>query len=340
MYKTRGDLPCDQLASRPLLNSILDLIVVVGNDTDAIKTPEVYDALVLSFQLLLVLCGTQLYQNFESSFSSSSSNQRKQQNNLNFILQELFADSENSEKDGSSSSSKGTDSRNLRMFYASSRSSFSQTSFRESSQQVHVWTPSKILEICLKWQIRRPPAPERSIAHYYYIMAHSAVAAKGRQMVKSPDGMYESHLVVQAAAPNLGINIEDTDEISDLSSVVQGQNLTQNEGEHHNIILDATKGVITLSSKIVLLPFRLVSLVFGALVHGSNNKGKDFKAIMAKKFKASSSRTKDVLWLSNSIVADLASCFVLLLANNNTFNMDLEGIWAIEGLLANWPICH
>ena len=316
MYKTRGDLPCDQLASRPLLNSILDLIVVVGNDSDAIKTPEVYDALVLSFQLLLVLCGTQLYQNFESSFSSSS-NQQKKQNNLNFILQELFADSENSDKGSSSSSSRATDSRNLRTFYASSRSSFSQTSFRESSQQVHVWTPSSLLEICLKWQIRRPPAPERSIAHYYYIMAHSAVAVKGRQMVKSPDGMYESHLVVQAAAPNLGV-IEETEESSDLSSVVHDKNMTHNEGEHHNIILDATKGVITLSSKIVLLPFRLVSLVFGALVHGSNNKGgKDFKAIMAKKFKTSSSRTKDVLWLSNSIVTDLASCFVLLLANNN-----------------------
>lgn len=313
MYKTRGDLPCDQLASRPLLNAILDLIVVVGNDSDAIKTPEVYDTLVLSFQLLLVLCGTQLYQNFESSFSQN--NEQRERNNLNFILQELFSDPETLNGGGK----KAMDSRNLRMFYASSRNSFSQTSFRESSQQMHVWTPSTLLEICLKWQIRRPPAPERSIAHYYYMMAHSAVASKGRQMVRSPDGMYESHLVVQAAAPNLGINLEEkAGDGAGTESTLHDQNQNQNQVQQHNIILDTTKGVLTLSSKIVLLPFRLVSLVFGALVNGSSKKGgKDFKAAMANKFKIASSRTKDVLWLSNSIVADLASCFVLLLINNN-----------------------
>lgn len=308
MYRTRGDLPCDQLASRPLLNSILDLIVIVGKEGDAINTPEVYDTIVLSFQLLLVLCGTQLYQEFESS-----AGQTKGKNHMHSILEELFQDAA---KSGDTSNEKAElDTRNLRMFYASSRDSISQSSFRDPPTQFHAWTPHSVLETCLKWQIRRPAAPEHSIAFYYYIMAQSAVAARGREM-RSPDGMYESYLVVHAAAPLLSPVAEDVDPQASLINSQGGQ--IHNTGHQHNIIFDATKGVLTLGSKIILLPFRLVGLVYGALVHGKGRHHGHLSKEMTKRFNAASSnRTKDVLWLSDSILADLSSCFVLLLANNN-----------------------
>lgn len=309
MYHTRGDLPCDQLSSRPLVNSILDFIVVVGKESDAINTPEVYDTIVLSFQLLLVLCGTQLYQKFESS-----SRQTNEKNHIHSILEDIFQDA--AQSDGSSSEKVEMDTRNLRMFYASSRDSISQSSFRDPPTQFRAWTPQSVLETCLKWQIRRPVAPAHSIAHYYYIMAQSTVAARGREM-RSPDGMYESHLVVHAAAPSV-THMMDSGADSE-AALHNGQGgAFHSTGQQYKIIFDATKGVLTLSSTIILLPFRLLRLVYGALVHSKGRHSRGLNAVLTKKFNsAASSRTKDVLWLSDSILADLGSCFVLLLANNN-----------------------
>eukprot|EP00980_Cylindrotheca_fusiformis_P020317 scaffold7344_cov145-Cylindrotheca_fusiformis.AAC.15 len=276
---------------------------------DALDTPEVYDTVVLSFQLLLVLCGTQLYQDFESS-----THQDAGRNHMHSILEELFQDAAHADSDNSKKAE--MDTRNLRMFYASSRDSNSQSSFRDPPTQVRVWTPHSVLETCLKWQIRRPKAPEHSIAHYYFIMAQSAVAVRGREM-RSPDGMYESPLVVHAAAPNLSPMAESGVSPEGSFSNGQGGDI-QNTGQRHNVIFDATKGVLTLSSSIILLPFRLMSLVYGALVHGKGQRDRRLNTAMTKRFNSTAyGRTKDVLWLSDSILADLGSCFVLLLANNN-----------------------
>jgi hypothetical protein len=303
MYKTRGDVPCDQPAARPLLHSILDLIAVVrGSDhthNEAIQTPEVYDVLVLTFQLLFVLCGTQLYQPFESSFQQRQEGKSHMQD----ILEEIFREG----------SEEPVDKRNLRLFYASSRSSFSQTSLRDTVHvPQHTWTPRSILETCMEWQIRRPVAPERSIAHYYNILALSAVSAKGGETVGS-DGMYESHLVVQATSEKKAQHSEGSN-----GSIHTTSHEVMPHRRNGNIILDATKGVLNLSGSILLLPFRLMSLVFGVLASKKGQYG-DHRALSAiQRFKSqASSRTRDVLWLSDSILADLGSCLVLLLVNNN-----------------------
>ena len=301
LYHTRGDLPCDQPSGIPLIHSILDLISVLGKDNDAINTPEVYDAIVLSFQLLFVLCGTQLYRPFESSFQGS----RKA--HFHYLLEELFREKE--DKGVGSDNTK-----NVRLFYASSRSSFSQTSLRDSPKKHHTWTPQSVLETCLEWQIRRPPAPERSISHFYFMAAQAAVSLKGGESV-GPDGMYESHLVVQAAAPDRDEKPTDLSKPVEEASDDRSISHAHVEGRH-NVILDATKGVLVLSSSIIMLPFRLMSLVFGVLA--SKKGGNSRASIAAQKFKATaSSRTRDVLWLSDSILTDLGSCLVLLLANNN-----------------------
>jgi hypothetical protein len=304
MYHTRGDLPYDQPAGRPLVHSIMDLITVTGNDSnDAIQTPEVYDAVVLSFQLLFVLCGTQLYQPFQSSFQTNHNSKTHVHYD---VLDELFRDD--------AAHGEPVDSKNFRIFYASSRSYFSQTSFRDSPRRQHVWTPHSVLAACMEWQIRRPPAPERSIAHYYYTMAQTAVSSKGGETL-GPDGMYESHLVVQAAAPNIASGAQPS-EASNVSTTGSSQKLVPHSRRPSNImILDATKGVFVFGSSIILLPFRLMSLVFGVI---TSRKGQSRDGSAMRKFASrSSARTKDALWLSESILADLGSCLILLLANNN-----------------------
>lgn len=303
IYHTRGDLPCDQPAMFPLVNSIMDLLAVSGGENDAIETPEVYDAIVLSFHLLFVLCGTQLYRPFESSF-------QQKEDTIHYVLEELF-------REGEEKQNEPINNKNFRLFYASSRSTFSQTSFRDSSTMQHTWTPQAVIETCIQWQIQRPKAPEGSISHFYFIAAQAAVSAKGGE-TKGPDGMYESHMVVQAAAPTIlagGLQLDDP-KTSSVGDSIHTRALFGHESGKHNIILDATKGVLVLSSSIIMLPFRLMSLVIGVLA--SKRGGKDGKAsIAAQKFKTpTSSRTRDVLWLSDSILADLGSCLILLLVNN------------------------
>ena len=302
------------------MHSMLDLITVVGGDsTDALATPEIYDATVISLQLLLVLCGTQLYQPFVSSFQTQPDDGYE-----NYILDELL-------KDESSWGGETVAAKNYALFYASSRSSLSYSNHRDgksSRRRQHVWTPHSVLSTCMEWQMRRPMAPKRSIAHYYFTMAQVAVAARGGESLAS-DGMYESYMIVHATAPQVGNAPPGSDAIPTSTSSGASHAPHHRHG-NHNVILDATRGVFLLGSSIILLPFRLMSLVFGIIASGHKNRGGGDAQLLARKIKSwSSSRTRDVLWLSDSILADLANCIVLLLVNNrrngtNAFRSQLE----------------
>lgn len=352
MYHTRGDLPCDQPAGFPLMHSLLDLVAVVGRDKSAaLATPEVYDATVFAFQLLLVLCSTQLYQPFQSSFEHSGS--------LHYILEEMFRHDVVTDGGGEDvSSDNHTD--NLRLFWSSNRSVNSHGSSHSSKRKAkgsnkqsrqstnnkrRIWTPRNVLETCLGWQLDRPPAPSRSMAHMYFVLAQMAVThapqggGGGAGETPGPDGMYESYMVVQATAPQLeftgpgtgsgggGASVNEVDVGG--STTQSGHNIQHSAIQPHrsdkpssrnSLILDATRGVLTISGAIILLPFRLMSLVIGVLTNssGGRKKGSAQEAMM-KKFvsAAKSSRTRDVLWLSDSILSDLGCSLVLLLANNN-----------------------
>jgi hypothetical protein len=336
-YHTRGDLATDQPSAAPLIHSILDLLTAVGNNPSALQTPEVYDAVVFALHLLLVLCGTQLYQPFQSSFENTTA-----ASSVYWILDELFCCDDESETD---------DNNNLSSLWMSSRSSMSggssgkhKTKSKRSPGKRKLWTPQSILQVCLEWQIHRPPAPEQSLSHYYFILAQAAVSQHGGEKT-GQDGMYESHMVVQATAPkrnSSGIaNGEDSaNEISgtgDGSGKHSAAITPRRHSESHNIILDATRGVLTLGGKIILLPFRLVSLVVGVLVaskKGSHHQLKQSEMMKKIASTTKSSRTRDVLWLSDSILSDLSCSLILLLANNkrnekkvgNPFRSNLSGL--------------
>jgi hypothetical protein len=329
LYRTRGDLPQDQPAGIPLVHSILDLITAVGTDQCVLKTPEIYDAVVLAFHLLFVLCGTQLYQPFESSFESPAP--------MCGIFEGIFQSSDEDDPIEEHS--------NLRSLWMSSRSSVSMKSAsrksESSSARRRIWSPQSILATCLEWQINRPQAPEGSLSHYFFILAQAAVSATGGEK-PGQDGLYESYMVVQATAPLPNVD-HATEELNGHLSGVSaiGNGVLKGTGtaaprlnESHNIILDATKGVLSLGGKIILLPFRLLSLVVGVFAASNKSSHQFRRGEMIKKFASTStSRTRDVLLLSNSVIADLASSLILILANNrrngehnNPFRMKLKGL--------------
>mmetsp|Transcript_9312 Transcript_9312/g.27802 ORF Transcript_9312/g.27802 Transcript_9312/m.27802 type:complete len:1080 (-) Transcript_9312:865-4104(-) len=363
-YHTRGDLISDQQAGYPLLHSLLDFISTLGmgrnapiatreSDQNILRTPEIYDSAVFSFQLLFVLCGTQLYQPFQSSFERFSS--------CHYFLEEVFR--QPNEDDGEYET---TENNNLQIFWSSNRSGGSGSTRsigngssnrinkrsklkqrRAKSGRRRLWTPRAILETCLDWQLHRPSAPERSIAHYYYVLAKSAVDAKGGEK-PGQDGLYENYMVVQAVSPN-GQNLESDNGASDASSdlismatstsISNDKRYTRANGrastKRNSLIVDTTRGILTLSGSIIFLPFRLVSLVYGVFRSGNGHDSNDLNraAIMKKLNSARYSRTRDILWLSDTLLADLACSLILLLVSNNrngeknnAFRVDLKNL--------------
>ena len=194
------------------------------------------------------------------------------------------------------------------------------------------WKPLSLISVLLEWHMGRPVAPKRSIAHHNAELAQSVVRAKGEKL--GLDGMYESHLVVNACAPHKGSL--DTTEV-ELPHATDAPRRTASKTS--NMFIDATKGVLVLSSSIILLPFRLMSLALGLWGH----KEKGYDTAHRKQLQSSlqhSSRTKDVLWLTESPVADLSCCLLLLLTNNeragkNHFRKELKNLadnrWESDG---------
>ena len=309
VYHTRGDIPLDQSTGRPLVYSILDLIVVTGSEfCDALQTPEIYDTTVIGMQLLLVLCGTQLYQPFQSSFQTTSDTDYK-----NYVLDEILRDDAMDETSAA---------QNIFGFFNSSSRSVPakpDASSEHGHRRHHqVWTHRSILATCLQWLIKRPAAPQQSIAHFYSKMAQVAVANRDGETL-GRDGMYESYMVVHAEAP-CGISGQtSTAEVSpdNAAGFTSYGRSIHHQRSSQKVILDATKGAILLGSSIILLPFRLMSLILGVMISTKNARGREDALLLARKLKSwKSSRTRDVLWLSDSILADLSACFMLLLLNN------------------------
>ena len=330
-YRTRGDLARDKRAGVQLIHALMDWISIGSvqynnskNGEELTSTPEVYDALVFAFQLLLVLCGTQLYQPFVSSFQREQDNEEEEFDQpQQYVLEQLYNHLQ--DRGIHDYSRHPDDHAQPHYFHGSASVSTSSSSRRRGgrnsvsleSEDAATWTPQSILASCFEWQIRRPSAPERSISSFHAQLAQSVVASKGEP--KSADGMYETHLVVQAAQPDQSLSSSSSslrykhEDQEHLDSYQGSRNGRRNSSS--KIILDATKGVLILSSTVIMLPFRLLSLVLGVW-GGRGGKGHYRQDATQRINAVYSSRTKDVLWLSDSILADLATCWTLLLVNN------------------------
>eukprot|EP00977_Amphora_coffeiformis_P014882 scaffold4242_cov175-Amphora_coffeaeformis.AAC.6 len=277
--------------SNDLLAALLQFLFVMEEDKEdetaeqkeRSTSPELYDATVLALQLLVVLFAPQLYQPMQSSFQRKELNQTEE---VDLFFWDLF----------------------MRQAQQKSRSSSSSSSS---------WAPASLLSLWFTWQMERPPAPPKSIARHNTDLIRSVVHAKGES--PGPDGMHESYLVVDAVAPP-------TPTTNEAGSNANNTNTTTTLDHHRDsgsskILLDATRGVLVFSSNIILLPFRLMSLAFALWGH----KEKGYDAMHKQHLQTSfqhQSRTKDVLWLSDSPLADMASCLLLLVANNDRAEED------------------
>ena len=304
-YKSR-DTNQEQDVAVDLLEALLYFLTQCGTEGGGklLKSiPEIYDTATFVLELLLVLLSTQLYRPMSSSFAR---------------LQEQ-------EQENGSGSSTG-------FFYdllfdqARRQLEMSRKNMRPS------WTPAGLLQVCFNWQTVRPAAPPRSIQQHNAQLAEQVAAAKGEK--KGPDGLYETHLVVTACSTTSSSTVTTTTVSAGAADGAPHPHIVaQHRRGSAHAILDVTKGVLVLSSTIILLPFRLMSLAMG-LWAGHHQKGEyDQVHKQHLQSKTAANRTKDVLWLTESPIADLTSCLLLLFVNNeravegsNPFRTEIAGL--------------
>jgi hypothetical protein len=272
-YRTR-DITERHRADRHVGHDLIHAsLAFISMDKNWTAVPELYDTTNLCLQLVLVMLSTQLYQPMVSSLSTKNNNYF-----MDFTISEA------------------------RKRHDMDTALGEPTPLQDSKLD---WTPASILQTCLSWQVSRPVAPERSIAHHYSELTQSVVQTKEKRV--GPDGMYESHLVVMAST-----RLATSAQIP--STTTTTQLVSSNAKPPSRFIWDATRGILVLSSSLIMLPFRLMTLAFGLWSHHSH----DYQYDQARKqhMKTSSKRTNDVLWLSNSPVADLGNSLLLLLVHN------------------------
>lgn len=291
LYRSRDERG-DRMAGTELVTCLLNFL----SNAPSLSVPEMYDSTVIVLQLLLVLMSTQLYQPMVSSF------ERKQRSRgtpvvSNYILDYIMED-------------------------AGRRRQSHHRHEQQEQALTETWSPQALLQTFMSWQLQRPKAPPRSIAHHSSELIKSVIAAKGEKV--GPDGMYESHVVVMAEKPKPEVEFSG-DRGGSASTKLQKRTSSK-------MFFDATKGVVVLSSNLILLPFRLLTLALGLLGRGGRN-GPEYDQLKKRNIKASSQnrQTNDVLWLSKSPVADLSASVLLILAHNyragdNPFRAELEAI--------------
>lgn len=283
------------------------------------STPELYDATVLCLNLIMVLCSTQLYQPIISSF-------QKMENETTEATATTTAGA-------ATATATGNLFLDLIMREASRRQGDHRNKKRDASRST--WSAQGVLTACLFWMVNRPPPPERSIAHHYKEMALMVV-----QDVKNEkpglDGMYENYAIVMANAPSHAKNRGGGGDHGDHSK--KAEDAPKEYRSAPKLLLDATKSIY---ASLLLLPIRLVVIALRSLgqstnlLSGGKGSGDDAKLAQLQALygygnhggaAATSvpSPTNDVLWLSDSHVADLGSSLFLLLANNHRAGVLLD----------------
>ena len=304
------------------------------------STPELYDVAVFCLDLIVVLCSTQLYQPIVSSFqrleyydehqtSPSNEQHEHEYEDGHFFLDLIMRDASQ---------------RQLCILSGKSYSNSNANSYTNRKRDgAYSWSPKGVLIACLYWMSNRPPPPERSIAHQFQEMAQ-IIAEEVKSEKVGLDGMYENHAIVMATAPShTHPNSGDNDDELKLGDVKIHESGLKQAGIRYQrsssssasgIILDSTKMMIHMSSSLLLLPIKLLVVALRALGHSHNLLRSDkrnehnLKLIQLQELYGNlrgigigedltPSPTNDVLWLSDSPLADLGASLFLLVSNNH-----------------------
>ena len=152
-------------------------------------------------------------------------------------------------------------------------------------------------------------------------MTESVIRAKGDRLCA--DGMYETHEIVMAESPPLS-------EPKDGHPTIHGNSsghrtgagrvsVTTAQQGKRSVLFDATRGVLVLSSKLILLPFRLMTLALSLLGRGHHTKGalsqQERQRLLLQQ--SGQRRIRSVLWYSESPIGDLSGSLLLLLLQNH-----------------------
>lgn len=290
-YTSRRVANQNEDVSRDLIEVLMTYIgLCVSKDIalEIYSTAEFYDSLVFSVNLLLVLSSTQLYQTFVSSFQMED-NVRFQ---CNYFLDMIMVEARQRQVD------------------------IKEGNVKPGEKNQYQWTSYSILEVLLKWMIERPPPPNRSIAGHAAEMAKMlATDVKGEKV--DSDCLFENHAIVCASTPKQGVHEK---------SIVDRTNLTLSERQvlphrtSSRVLIDATNKVLTVSTSLLLLPFRLMVLALKALGQSPHLLGGGsitVEDIKRKELQTSVeiSSTNDVLWISDSPIADLGTALFLIYSN-------------------------
>lgn len=273
---------------------------IIRRQADLLAIPEVYDVVFQVQALLLTFLSSQLYQPLISSSEASK-------------CDNLFLD--------------------LIMNHA-------RTGQRDEVDGTN--EAAAIVSLCLHLFITRPTPPQRSILAHQLQLVDSIV--KELVAKKSDDGMHESHTIVQARyipadterrdSLRLEKNTSEQTSVKSTSlSVSLGTddevNLTSAghvSRTRSSVVAHPIRSLLLLSSSFFLLPIRLVKLALGllgqnmAVGNGSATLTASDQAILQQisqdQRETGWNKTSNVLWVTESPLADFGSALLLLLLNN------------------------
>mmetsp|Transcript_21775 Transcript_21775/g.35967 ORF Transcript_21775/g.35967 Transcript_21775/m.35967 type:complete len:932 (-) Transcript_21775:841-3636(-) len=309
LYRSRDEQRSggERMAGHELVTCLLNFLSSSSNNNNNLAVPEMYDATVIVLQLLLVLLSSQLYQPMVSSFeqgkqqrSSNGGNNSPVVGNSNYILDYIMEDAR----------------RRRRQSHHNRHDQ--QEEPQQDTTSTTTWSPQTLLQTCMSWQLQRPTAPPRSIAHHSSELIQAVIAAKsgGESTTNKvgPDGMYESHVVVMAEKPK-PVDKRKASSTGTTTDLVRHHHQKRTSS---TIFFDATKGVVVLSSSLMLLPFRLLTLALGLLGRGSGRSrgGPEYDQLRKKHIANQNRQTNDVLWITKSPIADLSTSLLLILVHN------------------------
>ena len=169
-----------------------------------------------------------------------------------------------------------------------------------------------LLNTIFRWYIQRPEPPKRSITACHTDLLKSMIHSRGE--TPGPDGLYENHRIVSAEAPQ-GLIERSLLKEQEHKDTFVNDDMTENV----SVISTTTRGVLSISTSLLLIPWRLMRLAistignFGVRGYELLGGGDHWQHQLLQ------DDTKEVLWLSESPLADLGSCLFLLFCHNQRF---------------------
>jgi len=294
--------------------------------------PELYDAMVLSLSLLLVLLSSQMYQPMVSSLQKDEilrdiKNRNESKGDAcegyietteiedktklltvkrgNGFLDALQKISNHQRKGAMSKIENNTNTNQNGTQTGTRLNNMNETDNNRD------WAHS-LTSAALNWIVKRPSPPKNSISFHHMSLLKYLVESN-REEKPGADGMYENHRIVLARSPSRKSNKRSSQRNSIVSSdsFDSDDELLEKSGSTAQLIIDATRGVLRFSSTILMLPLRLVRLAASTIgLFGVGSEVNDFHSVQ-------SIGKKDVIWITDSPIADIGCC-ILLLVNHNT----------------------